>query len=250
VLSRSRPWVSVHSRTVVWYWLSPAQLSLVSGPVGTHDHIFVQFLWHVVSVGCEPLIGNLDHCQIYWFSDMKEFIWTEVAVWLLWKIMKWMLTPEDTGCRDQRDHVNKYILEQIMQHRDKNSLDAEKLQVFWHATSRKFPCWRIYKPPEIRRGIYLQIFSRGSHAVTQLQHQSLVRISSPECPKYRQILVCVTFSFNKFIIYLQPKIFLWAKPFLNGTLPSDSAAIWTEQHLLGSSVSGYLYLEDQGSNNA
>jgi hypothetical protein len=45
--------------------------------------------------------------------------------------------------------------------------------------------------------LYLQIFSTGSHAVTQLQHQSLVRISAPGCPKSRQSLVCITFSFNK-----------------------------------------------------
>jgi hypothetical protein len=39
--------------------------------------------------------------------------------------------------------------------------------------------------------------STGSHAVTQLQHQSLLRISSPGCPEPRQSLVCIIFSFNK-----------------------------------------------------
>jgi hypothetical protein len=55
--------------------------------------------------------------------------------------------------------------------------------------------------------------------------------------------------FNFYIIYLQLKIVLWAKPLLSDALPSGSAATRTEQHLLGSSVSGYLYLEGQGPND-
>jgi hypothetical protein len=39
---------------------------------------------------------------------------------------------------------------------------------------------------------------------------------------------------------------LWVKPLLNNALLSGSTATWTQQHLLGSSVSGYLYLEGHG----
>jgi hypothetical protein len=50
------------------------------------------------------------------------------------------------------------------------------------------------------------------------------------------------------IMYLQPKIVLWSnKPLLNDTLPSGSAATWTERRPLDSSVSGYLFLEGQGN---
>jgi hypothetical protein len=45
------------------------------------------------------------------------------------------------------------------------------------------------------------------------------------------------------------KIVFWAKPPLNDALPLGSAATWTEQHPHGSSVSSYLCLEGQGSND-
>jgi hypothetical protein len=46
-------------------------------------------------------------------------------------------------------------------------------------------------------GVNLQTFSTDSHAVTQFQHQSLVQISSPGCPRSRQSLVCIKFLFNE-----------------------------------------------------
>jgi hypothetical protein len=45
--------------------------------------------------------------------------------------------------------------------------------------------------------MYLQIFSMGSHAVTKLRHQALVRISSLGCPKSEQSFISIKFPFNK-----------------------------------------------------
>jgi hypothetical protein len=49
----------------------------------------------------------------------------------------------------------------------------------------------------MKRGTYLQTFSIGSHAITSFSIRFLVRISSPECPKSRQSLVCTALPFNK-----------------------------------------------------
>jgi hypothetical protein len=42
---------------------------------------------------------------------------------------------------------------------------------------------------------------------------------------------------------------MWAKPLSQDALPSGAAATWTEQHQLGSSACGYLYLEGQETND-
>jgi hypothetical protein len=114
---------------------------------------------------------------------------------------------------------------------------SEKLEALRYATTRKIPYWSIYKPPEeYEEGICLEMFSRGSHAVTQLQDQTLVRTSSSEYPKSRQNLVRITFSSNK---NHHLSIVLWAKPHLNDALPINSKSTWREYHPLSSSVSGY-----------
>jgi hypothetical protein len=98
-----------------------------------------------------------------------------------------------------------------------------------------------------KRGIYVQIFSKGSNAVTQIFHQSFVRISSAGYSKSRQNLVCVWFPIRKIANFTQTKTVLWDKRPLNKALPSGSSDTWTEQFPLASSVCSYPYLEGQGS---
>jgi hypothetical protein len=117
----------------------------------------------------------------------------------------------------------------------------------WRNCTPRHESFLIESSINLKKGIYLQICITSSHAVTQLHHQSLVRIYSSGCPKSRQSLICITFSVSKkIIIYIRPKMALWLK-LLTDALPSGPSATWKEQHLFGWSVSSYFYLEGQRS---
>jgi hypothetical protein len=58
-------------------------------------------------------------------------------------------------------------------------------------------------------------------------------------PKSRQAYCIIILLIKLFFIYLHSEIVLWAKSLLNDALPTGSAATWTEQHPLGSSVRSY-----------
>jgi hypothetical protein len=154
-------------------------------------------------VGCKPHIGNLDLCRNYLFRCIYKFIGKEFVVWLSRQIIKWMSRTGDIRCCEERDKINKYIFSSLWTGANIviprwRSLGGQRNWIYFGT-----PCHRnvliqafINFPKIKKRGIHLETFHRGCHGVTQLQHQSLVRISFSGCSKSRQSLVCSTFSFN------------------------------------------------------